>query len=248
MQVIVNSLLTSYTKAGTGKRTLLLLHGWADAGKTFEMLTKQLDDFTVIAVDLPGFGGTQAPAKVWGIEEYAEFVEAFTQKIGIKPYSIIGHSNGGAIAIYGLAQGILKADRLVLIASAGVRSSSAKKTALRMLAKPAKLAIKATPKSTQRRIRRKLYTAIGSDYLIAEHLEETFKRVVAKDVTADAAKLTLPTILIYGEDDEATPVAYGKTFEKNIKGSKLHVITPSGHFVHQEQVYKVAGLIKEFLA
>lgn len=251
MQVIVNNLLTHYSVIGNGPKTILFLHGWADSSKTFEALVRELaaydETYSALLLDLPGFGTSAAPQSAWNLSDYASFIADFLIKIHSTPTAIIGHSNGGAIAIHGLAQGSLQTAHLILIGSAGIRDKSVKKEALRLLAKPAKLAIKATPPSTQKRIRQKLYSAIGSDFLIAEHMQETFKKVVSYDVRREAAQLTVPTCLIYGEKDTATPPTYGKIFADIIPEATLQIIPLAGHFVHQEQAYKVARISVDFI-
>ena len=243
--------MTSYRIEGNGKQTVLLLHGWADSGKTFDPLIRELNlansDLKFVVLDLPGFGGTQPPQEAWGLEEYSDFVGAFLDKIKVRPDAIAGHSNGGAIAIRGLSDGKLKAGKLILLASAGIRDPSLRKSAMRILSKPAKLAIKAAPLSTQKRIRQKLYNAIGSDYLVAEHMQETFKRIVTSDVRESAGRLSLPSALVYGENDTSTPPEFGRLLADSLKNSVYNEIPQAGHFVHQEQAYKTASIIKEFL-
>lgn len=159
-----------------------------------------------------------------------------------------GHSNGGALAIRGLAGEVLAADKLVLLASAGIRNVyKGRNRALRIMAKTGKVFTMPLPKSVKQKLRRKVYKTIGSDMLIAEHMQETFKRVVTDDVTADAAKLTLPTLLIYGEDDESTPVWYGEQFHQLMPGSTLEVLPGAGHFVHLDRPDAVERALREFL-
>ena len=140
MQLVLDNLLVNYTEYGSGKNVIFLIHGWADSGQTFEMLAKQLVDdmpgYKAITVDLPGFGATQPPAEPWSLEDYALFCAKFLKKLDVKSKIIIGHSNGGAIAIQGLASKSLKADKLIMIGSAGIRSASFKKSAMRIAAKP----------------------------------------------------------------------------------------------------------------
>ena len=83
--------------------------------------------------------------------------------------------------------------------------------------------------------------------LVAEHLQDTFKKVVSDDVQADAGKLVLPTLLIYGDEDKAAPLAYGQKFHELIKGSQLEVVDGAGHFVHHDQPALVLRYIEEFL-
>jgi pimeloyl-ACP methyl ester carboxylesterase len=251
MQVIVNSLLTSYCSAGNDDRTILLLHGWGDSQETFRSLAEYLArTYKVVSIDLPGFGGSQAPAEAWGLSDYASFVASFLAKINTEPYAIIGHSNGGAIAVQGLVDATLSAEKLVLVASAGIRGTKEQgvhRALWKAIAKVGKVSALLLPRATRQRLRQKLYAAAGSDMLVAEHMQETFKRVVLQDVRSQAAKLILPTLLLYGTDDTATPPAYGKMFADLIRGSKLIVMPRTGHFLHQEKAAEVADAVEEFL-
>lgn len=249
MQAIVDSLLTHYETHGKGK-TVLLLHGWGDSVAGLAGLQKALaKKYKVIALDLPGFGGTQAPDAAWGLDDYAYFVNHFLAKIEAKQLkAIIGHSNGGAIAVRGMARGWLSADNLVLLASAGIRGEYKGRTkALRLVAKAGKALTAPLPKSVKQRLRKKVYGAVGSDILVAEHLQETFKKIVTDDIREDAAHLALPTLLIYGDQDDATPVRHAKILNDAIKTSKLEILTNVGHFVHQDEPDKVVKLIEGFL-
>lgn len=249
MQVIVDSLLTHYEVHGKGK-PLLLLHGWGDSSAGLQKLQAVLSrKHRVIALDLPGFGGTQAPDSAWGLDDYAYFVDHFLAKTDTKQLkALIGHSNGGAIAIRGMARGWLSADRLVLLASAGVRGEYKGRTkALRAITKAGKVLTAPLPKSIKHKLRGKVYKTVGSDMLVAEHLQETFKKVVEDDVRVDALHLTLPTLLIYGDKDESTPLRYGKMFNEAIKGSQLEVLPGAGHFVHNDEPQAVVKAIEGFL-
>jgi len=249
MQVIVDSLLTHYETHGKGK-TVLLLHGWGDSAAGLAGLQQALaKKYKVIALDLPGFGGTQAPGGVWGLDDYAYFVDHFLTKIeAARPRAIIGHSNGGAIAIRGMARGLLGADKLVLLASAGIRGEYKGRTkALRLLTKAGKALTTPLPKSVKQRLRKKVYQAVGSDMLVAEHLQETFKKIITDDVREDAARLSLPTLLVYGGQDEVTPIKHANLLNDAIKTSKLEILTNAGHFVHLDEPDKVVQLIEGFL-
>ncbi|MCA9332142.1 alpha/beta hydrolase [Candidatus Saccharibacteria bacterium] len=249
MQVVVNALMTSYDKVGSGP-AVLLLHGWGDSRKTFDTLINRLSDsFTLISLDLPGFGGSQSPNEPWGLDEYAKFVAEFLQKVECQNLmAVVGHSNGGAIALRGLGSGVFGADKLVLLASAGIRDHyRGRKKGLRLAAKTAKLMTKPLPKQVQARLRKKAYKAIGSDLFVAEHLQETFKRIITDDVQADAAKIHSPCLLIYGSEDSATPPGYGEIYRKLIDGSRLHIIAGASHFIHQSHTEQVSKLVEDFL-
>jgi pimeloyl-ACP methyl ester carboxylesterase len=248
MQVVVDSLLTQYERIGKGK-AVLVLHGWGDSSKGWLKFADELaTTFEVILVDLPGFGNTQTPDNPWGLNDYTAFVGAFLKKIRVQPYAVIGHSNGGAVAIRALAQKVFTADKLVLIDSAGIRTEYfGRKKALRIITKTGKVLTRPLPSSVRKRLRRKVYQAVGSDMLVVERLQETFKRVVTDDVQQDAATVTTPTLLIYGEDDLSTPVQYGRMFHHLMARSKFEVLPRAGHFAHLDKPADVMKLIREFL-
>ncbi len=247
MQIIVEKLLTQYTRMGKGD-TILLLHGWGDSSKGTVDFAKKLDDrFEVICIDLPGFGGSQAPESSWGLDNYADFVCSFISKLNLNLSVVIGHSNGGAIAIRSLSRG-LKANHLILVASAGIRGEfKGRNKVLRIIAKTGKALAKPLPGSIQKKLRRKLYTSVGSDMLVAEHLQETFKRVIVDDVSAEAQNIKIPTLIIYGDNDVSTPSRYGELFKNKISNSKLVIIPGGEHMLLTENTDQVATMVKEFL-
>lgn len=248
MQVVIDGILTNYQKTGSKQKTVLLIHGWADQASTFDPLTKQLSqEYSYVSVDLPGFGASQTPEKAWDIQAYSLFLDKFLKKIDLNPEIIIGHSNGGAITIYSIASQILKAKKIVLIASSGIRRNTKKKSLLKISAKTAKIFTKPLPNSMQEKLKQKSYKAIGSDYLIAPNMKETFKNIVSYDVENDAQKISTPTLIIYGTDDKSTPAVYGKIFSDQIKNSKLEIIESGDHFIHQNKAREVADLINGFI-
>lgn len=249
VNVIVDNLLTSYTLSGKGK-LVVLLHGWGDDHRTFNDLRAKLDrKYQVLALDLPGFGGTQRPSEVWDLDNYAGFVKDALAKLELdQPYAVIGHSNGGALAIRALSLGELKPSKLVLLAASGVRTNnSLKRFFIKLVAKVGDVATLWLPEHYRRSLRKSLYGVAGSDMLVVPGLEDTFKKTVRQDVQADAVAIGVPTLLIFAADDDAIPVADGKQYHSLIKGSRLEIIEGAGHFVHHDQPERVTELIEEFL-
>jgi len=250
MQVVVDSLLTQYNKKGTGKTCILLLHGWGDTAETFSGLEKTLEkSYTLVSLDLPGFGKTQMPPKVWGLSDYAQFVAAFVQKTKLKPDVVLAHSNGASVAIKAVANNKLSPEKLVLVGAAGIRDrQKLRKLVLKIIAKTGKVATFWLPRAHKKKLQKALYGAAGSDMLVAPHLQETFKRTVREDVQTDAAKVTTPTLLIYGEQDRATPPEYGQLYQQLMPHATFKLVKGADHFVHQAEPEQMARLIKEFVA
>lgn len=250
MQIIVDALLTDYTVEGVGK-TVLIVPGWADTAASWQPIARQLSgQYKVIVLNIPGFGGTQAPPQAWGLHDYARFVAHFIEKLSEQSiFALIGHSNGGAIAIKAVSENMIQPERLVLLASAGIRAQQqGRKRVLKYIAKTGKVATFALPSGMRQRLRARLYSGIGSDLLVAPHLQETFKRIVSEDIQSDAGRITVPTLLVYGEDDTATPIVFGELLHQAIEGSTLERVGGVGHFLHTEQPERVATIVEEYFA
>jgi len=90
----------NYFQQGQGDTTLLFLHGWCINGAYWK---NQIDYFSktynVFAIDLPGFGRSEAERTNWTIEEYAIDVTAFIDAMNLKNVVIIGHSMAGEIML-----------------------------------------------------------------------------------------------------------------------------------------------------
>src|SRR5450756_122385 len=79
------------------------------------------DKYRVLALDLPGFGGSSPPPAPWGTPEYAAFVERAMTSLGVTRATYIGHSFGGRIAIWLAAHVPEAVQALVLVDAAGIR-------------------------------------------------------------------------------------------------------------------------------
>lgn len=228
---------------------LLMLHGWGDSLHTFDALTAEIPKHRIIRLDLPGFGGSEQPPKAWTVGDYAVFVGAFLEKIVVQPDTIVGHSLGGRIAIKGTADGILTPRKLVLIASAGnAQRNTVRNAAFLVAAKAGKAVTTIWPLSLLKaRAKAHLYKKAGSDYADAGLLRETFLNVIREDLSKDAARVDIPTLLIWGDADTTTPLSDGRRFANTIPHAHLEIIGSAGHFVHSERASDVARIVLSFI-
>lgn len=248
MKMIVDGLAVNYEDQGNGK-SLLLLHGWQQDLGTFDQLNSLLEkNFRVIRLDLPGFGDSELPKETWGVNDYAKFVRAFCDKLDVEPEIIAGHSFGGRVAIVLAGNEILHPRKVILIDSAGIsHTGSLRNQALKAVAKTGK-AVLSLPglKSLQKPLRKKLYDKAGnSDYLSAGPLKKIYQETIQQDLTGVAAKISQPTLLIWGNADTETPLVEGEQLAGLIEDSRLEVME-GGHFIYLDYPKDVARLIKEF--
>ena len=249
MNVVINGLMTNYHKAGSGK-VIVCLHGWGDTIATFSKLAEKLqEEYQLLMLDLPGFGGTQKPPTAWGLEDYADFVAAWLGKLNIEKIEvIIGHSFGAAVAIKGVSSFILKPSKLVLLASAGVREEkSFRLKTLRASAKVVKIPLYLLPAHKATKIKTYLYKKAGSDLMLLPQMRQTFIKTAGEDLRLAAKLIKQPTLLIYGDKDRETPLKEGQLLNQAIPNSTLEIIENAGHFLHQEQPGAVMQLVEDFL-
>ncbi len=249
MKVIVKNLALEYIDEGTGP-VVVMLHGWKDSVHTFDPIIPALiKNHRVVRLDLPGFGGSDKPPTPWHLDDYVDVVAAFCEKLKLNPDILIGHSLGGRITIKGVARGVLKPRKIILIASAGIaKRATIRNHALRIVAKAGKLATAVWPfNGLRQKLRRRLYERIGSDYFAAGRLKETFINIIEEDLRPAASSITTPTLLIWGSDDRATPLQDGERMQRLIKDSRIEIIQSAGHFVHREYPGKVQSFIAGFI-
>jgi len=181
------------------------------------------------------------------LNDYVRFVEDFIKKIDLRVDIIIGHSFGGRIIIKGAERFCPR--KVVLISSAGIaKRRTLRNSVLKLLTKIGSLITYIPPLIFYReKIKRKFYSSIGSDYLEAGSLKETFLKIISENLEERAKLMQLPTLLIWGSDDKETPLSEGERLSVAIPNLELRVIKGAGHFVHRERPDEVAGLIKEFI-
>lgn len=165
-QIFIDNLKINYKQIGNGDIPIILLHGWgldsnkylATAKYLFEVESEKLKvkSYRICLLDLPGFGKSDNPPAVWGVDEYAELVRKFIMlslreaerrsnpefiapSAGLprpalaglamteKKVILIGHSFGGQITIKFAAKYPEKLKALILTGAAGIRHQPAMK-------------------------------------------------------------------------------------------------------------------------
>lgn len=209
---------------------VIFLHGWGSRAMVFKKIFEKCGN--ALAMDLPGFGGSEAPMLAWSLSDYASFINEFFKKMNIKNPIIAGHSFGGSIGIKYCAK-FSNIKKLILIGSAGIRKKTAKKFFLLIFSKFFGILwrlpiIRASKES----IKKYFYKVIDSeDYLNAGMLADTYKKIINEDLKKDLKKNHTSAVLIWGENDLDTPVQNAKLMHSLLKNSRLYIIPNAGHYV-----------------
>ncbi len=229
----------NYIQYGSGD-DIILLHGWGQNIQMMQPLGDLLcNKFRITILDFPGYGNSEEPDEVLGVKDYAMIVHELALKLKIKKPTLIGHSFGGRVAIcYGA---LYEVNKIVLFGAPCVRVKKG-------LTLKEKILKKAKTLPGMGRIAEIAKNYIGStDYKQASpKMREILVKTVNEDLSDYAKKIKAPTLLIWGEDDEAAPLEEARLLEKLLTDGAL-IVLPGTHYCYLENLYQVKNIIVNFM-
>lgn len=222
-------------------KKIVILHGWTyslDKWSKFIDLLKE-SGFEVELAKIPGL--TQESNEFWNLDKYTGWLNKLLDKYKDK-IVLLGHSNGGRIAINYAAKYPDKLEKLVLVDSAGIYHNELPIRLKRLIFKNLSLVGKRFTKSNL--LRKILYKfARERDYEKAsENMQKTIVNLINTDLKPKLSDIKIPTLIIWGENDALTPLKDAYLMNKLIKGSKLHIIKNARHssfFTNPEEIIKI---------
>lgn len=228
----------------THKPTTVLIHGWGGNASSWQNIEKRLTQsgYVCLAIKLPGFDLPE-PSQPWGVPEYAGFVLDSLQRMQIEPpYTLVGHSFGGRVSIYIASTKPDMVEKLILTDSAGVENRNTLKLILINILSNVFHIADSLPiiNRFSRNLRKLLWRFTASpDYSKANQKKrEILKKVVALNLESFLPKIDAKTLIIWGENDNVTPIRDAKILNRGIKNSKLILIKNAGHnayFTHSQE-------------
>lgn len=215
------------------------------------MLIGLCQNFKVYLVDVVGFGKSDLPEHPLSSDDFGNFLKEFLEKLNIVNPILIGHSNGGRCIINAVGRGIVNAKRIVLIDSAGLKPKRTLKYYLKVgFFKTGKAVLNLLPNTKSiKKFKEKLRNNVGSsDYQASANvLKETMKIILNEDCTNLLPNIKVPTLLIWGSLDRATPIKHAKKMEQLIPDCGLVEYPNSTHFSYLENINNCNLVLNEFL-
>jgi pimeloyl-ACP methyl ester carboxylesterase len=260
--VQAGGLRVRYARRGSGP-PVILVHGFGSSIYTWaEVIPILARDHDVIAVDLPGFGGSDVPGH-FDREASAELLARVMDGLGVLRASFAGNSLGGALSAVTAARHPGRVDRLVLIDAAGYNlSPQDRPPMLRMMAAiPGRLQDLWPQRPV---LRMGLKQVFYDDSRVTHDKVEEYLAPMARPGARKAARALLasgetfglpgllkgvraPTLVIWGADDVWVPPADADRFVRDIPGARKVLIPQCGHVPQEEKPQEVAALIADFL-
>ncbi|MCT2535407.1 alpha/beta hydrolase [Aquibacillus koreensis] len=234
------------------KPPILLIHGFASSIYTFRRIIPLLmEQFSVISVDLPGFGKSEkSNSFVYSFENYAKVMLEFIQTFNLSSTHIVAHSMGGQIALHMARLAPEKVNKLILLCSSGYL-----KRAKKLLIYSSYLPF--FDRMVYYYIHRKdvkdyLHNVFFNKELICEEMIDEFSRPLAEKrfykslirllrhregdlLPKQLQKIDVPTLIIWGEEDRVVPLHVGKQLVKDLPNAQLITYEKTGHLITEER-------------
>ncbi len=248
----IKGLKTEYEIFGAGSIPVLLLHGWGASFDTYRGIASALGDrCKLYAVNFPGCAGSETMPEPWDLDDYCEFVLEFVSKMELDNPVMIGHSHGGRVTMKLVADGKLNPPKIVLLDAAGLipkKSFKQKMRARNFKMIKSVLTLPVLKNHTEGLLQKARAHYGSADYNAApEVLRKTLVKLVNTDIRDILPNIKCPSLLIWGENDTATPLEDAKTIEKLIPDAGLCVIKGTGHFSFCEKPYEAHAILRSFI-
>lgn len=245
-----------YFEVGTSKETLLLLHGLGASAERWEdVIPLFAKKFRVIVPDLIGFGYSDKPTIDYTTDYFAEFMSKFVEKVRIKEMSIIGSSLGGQIAAEFIINQNADVKKLVLVSPSGVMKHSTPALNAYISAALYPNTDSALNAFQAMSGRKKIDEKIVSGFIERMQLPNAKMAFMStllglsnsKVVTEKLQLITIPTLIVWGENDPVIPIEYAQSFISGINDCRFYKMIGCAHTPYVEKPEKFFQIVSDFL-
>ncbi len=254
----VDALPVGWREAGAGP-AVLFLHGLGMSRTGFDpQLAALAERYRCIAWDMPGYGASPPPADELTFPFLADSVAALLDRLELASAHLVGLSMGGQIALHAVLTHPDRVRSLSLLDSSsafgldGTDPDEWKRLRLGPLeqgSEPAEFAEQVLrgvmgPHATDSQVAEAVATM---SRITAPALAASVRNLVTHDVRGRLGEIAAPTLVIVGELDEETPLAYAEALRDGIAGAELAIVPGVGHLSNLEAPVAVNALLASFL-
>ena len=245
---------------------LLWIHGYSGAAFETMYIREALGpNRRLIAPDLPGSGYSEKPMIDYTLDYYVDFLAGFVDALGLERYVLVGHSMGGLIAATFAADHPHGLERLVLLAPFGIDGAAG--PIMEFLARTGvlvdygfelhnetilELGMRFNVFYDPDRIPIDFVNYLSVSTFHTSNAIPALASITHNLIAADhdlsvLERLTIATLIIWGEDDRVLDYRFAAAYHRLVPGSTLRSIPGTGHLPHVESPGPTARIIREFL-
>ena len=233
-----------------GAPPLVFLHGAGGHTGWMGFLDALAEDFAVYAPEHPGFGRSDDPAWLDEVGDLAYFYLDFLQRLGLDRVHLIGTSLGGWIAAELAVRNQTRLASLTLVCAVGITANGRPiDDIFRMPVEENLRRFYADPERAARR----LGDLAKADMAIVAKNRVTVTRLAYRPRFYDPGlakwlhRITVPSLLVWGDKDGLVPPEFGEAYRAAIPGSRLVVLEHAGHAPFDEQKDAFLATFRDFL-
>jgi 3-oxoadipate enol-lactonase len=238
-------------------RDLVLLHSLLSDRASFEPLTARLSgQRRLLLVNLPGFG--KSPPAGPAISDYADRVAALFDDLALPPETdVLGNGLGGFAALWLAIRDGARFDRLVLIGSAIAFPDAGRATFRALADKVKQEGMAAVTGVAMRRMFPDAFIAanremVASRQAVFERIDPAVfasacRALATLDLDAELARVRNRTLIVVGQQDEATPPPLARTLADRLSDAQLIELPDLGHCPHIQDPDAFVAVIAPFL-
>ena len=236
---------------------LILLHGYADSWRSFELLLPHLPkSIRAIALTQRGHGDASRPPKGYRSHDFAMDLAAFMDTLQIAAAVITGGSSGGFVARRFAIDFPERTLGLVFLGSPFILRD--KQGVLELWESTISKLTDPIDPGFVREFLMSTYTQPVSQAFLETMVREslkvparvwktTFEGLLKDNSSGELAEIKAPTLIIWGEEDTIVPLSDQEKLMAGIKGSRLVVCSGAGHALYWERPRQVASYIVAFV-
>ena len=255
--VTINGNKIRYLESGKSNDCIVLIHGLGASAERWKFVIPEFSKhYKVIVPDLIGFGHSDKPLVDYTTDFFTDFLGNFLQKLEIKKTHIIGSSLGGQITAEFTSKNQDMIENLILVSPSGIMKHSTPaldayvlaalypniegaKNAFQMMAGPTK----------------KINDEIISDFVERMKLPNAKMAFMstllglknAEVITKSLAKISAPSLIVWGENDPVIPIKYADDFVSSIKDCRFVTMDDCGHTPYVDDPKRFSKLVLDFL-
>ena len=246
-----------YLESGESKDVIVLIHGLGASAERWEFVIPEFSkNHKVVVPDLIGFGHSDKPIVDYTTDFFLDFLGNFLKKLDIKKTHIIGSSLGGQITAEFTSKNQDLIENLVLVSPSGIMKHSTPaldayvlaalypnldgaKNAFEMMAGPS----------------RQINEKIIEDFVKRMKLPNAKMAFMstllglknAEVITQSLQKISVPSLIIWGEDDPVIPIKYADDFVSSIQDCRFYMMDNCGHTPYVDDPARFSKLVLDFL-